>query len=232
MLGRVAKHFPLKMSAKSFSREHDSESRQTMGTKSPFCRQRASHKVLFRGIGCLSSCPEPLPPAGGSPQPASITSRRTLWSNNTHLGSWNYMLWTIENKTPGPHRASERRAGISGLGVTDGGALAGSVVPAPESDQGSWLPCFPQELASSVTPSLTKKSSLPKIPHAAGKRKKGQNDVGVCVINHLVHKNCLITGKIWKSTYYSEQRAPRGVCEGEHASELCRPTRPQLAPVA
>lgn len=64
---------------------------------------------------------------------------------------------------------------------------------------------FPRELASGATPSLTEKSSLPKIPHAAGKREKGQNDVGVHVINHLVHKNCLITGKIWKSIYCSEQ---------------------------
>lgn len=99
----------------------------------------------------------------------------------------------------------------------------GCAVPALEGDRGSWLPCFPRELASSVTPSLTKKSSLPKIPHAAGKRKKGQNDVGVRVINHLVHKNCLITGNIWKSVYYSEQLAPRAVHEGEHTSELRRP---------
>lgn len=65
-----------------------------------------------------------------------------------------------------------------------------------------------------MTPSFTRKSSLPKIPHAAGKRKKGQSDVGVHVINHLVHKNCLITGKIWKSTYYSEQRTFGAVQEG------------------
>lgn len=90
----------------------------------------------------------------------------------------------------------------------------GSVLPAPEGDQGSWVPCLPRELASSVTLSLTRKSSLPKIPHAAGKWKKGQNDVGVRVINHLVHKNCLITGKIWKSIYYSEQLTPRAVYEG------------------
>lgn len=64
-----------------------------------------------------------------------------------------------------------------------------------------------------VTPSFTRKSSLSKIPHAAGKRKKGQNDVGVRVINHLVHKNCLITGKMWKSTYYSEQQTLRAVQE-------------------
>lgn len=52
--------------------------------------------------------------------------------------------------------------------------------------------------------------SLPKIPHAAGKRKKGQNGVGVRAINHLVHKNCLITGEIWKSIYYSSERLTLG----------------------
>lgn len=90
----------------------------------------------------------------------------------------------------------------------------GSVVPAPEGNRGGWLPCFPRVLTSRMTPSFTRKSSLPKIPHAAGKRKKGQSYVGVHVINHLVHKNCLITGKIWKSTYYSEQRTFGAVQEG------------------
>lgn len=91
---------------------------------------------------------------------------------------------------------------------------------------------FPRELVSNVTPSLTEKSSLPKISHAAGKRKKGQNDVGVRVINHLVHKNCLITGKIRKSIHYSEQLTPRAVHEGEQTSELGRPNRPWFPPAA
>lgn len=124
------------------------------------------------------------------------------------------MLWTTENKTPGPPRVAERRTGISSLGIPDWGPWVGAMVPPRSRGQpGGRLPRFPLAPTSRVTPSFTRKSSLPKIPHAAGKCKKGQNDVGVRVINHLVHKNCLITGKMWKSTYYSERRTLRA-CAG------------------
>lgn len=83
-----------------------------------------------------------------------------------------------------------------------------------------------------MTPSLTRKSSLPKIPHAAGKREKGQNDVGMRVINHLVHKNCLITGKIWKSIYYSQQLTLGAVDEGSTARGCGEPPDLSTAPVA
>lgn len=139
------------------------------------------------------------------------------------------MLWT---KTPGPQRVAERRTGISSLGIPDWGPWVGAMVPPRSWGQpGGWLPRFPLA-PMRVTPSFTRKSSLSKIPHAAGKRKKGQNDVGVRVINHLVHKNCLITGKMWKSTYYSEQQTLRAVqewgggcvsgCWELHASSSCR----------
>lgn len=102
--------------------------------------------------------------------------------------------------------------------------------PAPKGDQGGWQPCFPGELASSVTPSLTKKSSLPKIPQAAGKRKKGQHEVGVRGLNQLVHKNCLITGMMRKSLLL-RAADPRGWVAEKHASELLTRSRPQ-APAA
>ena len=90
--------------------------------------------------------------------------------------------------------------------------------PLSRGQPGGRLPRFPLAPMSRVTPSFTRKSSLPKIPHAAGKCKKGQNDAGVRGINHLVHKNCLITGKMWKSTYYSEWRTLRACAESGGAS--------------
>lgn len=130
------------------------------------------------------------------------------------------------NKTLGPHRASER-TGISGLGITDQGALVGSAGPAPKGDQGGWPLCFPRELASSVTPSLSKKSSPPEMPRAAGKREKGQHGGGARGLNHqLVHKNCLITGTMRKSMCYSERptlgaaRQGRAHRSGSHPADL------------
>lgn len=72
--------------------------------------------------------------------------------------------------------------------------------------------------------------SLPKIPHAAGKWKKGQSGVGVRGVSHLVHRNCLITEKILKSAEYSSKWLTLKAGDSQAISEQAKLIRAQVDP--
>lgn len=219
------------MLAKSLSREHSCEPWEMMETKGLFLGDEcAGSKILVLGrTGYYIPAQQHLPASWFiSPRVQNHPLQEgamVLWCppQPSELQAVNY--W---KQNPGTVQGTWEKDRHFRAGNHRLGRPVGSAVPALEGNQGGWLPRFSQELVSSVTPSLTKKSSFPKISHAAGKRKKGQNDVGVHDINLLVHKNCLITGKIRKSIYYSEQLTPGAVYEGKHISQLFRPIRPQV----
>lgn len=72
--------------------------------------------------------------------------------------------------------------------------------------------------------------SLPQTPHAAGKWGKGQSSVGVRAVSHLVHKNCLITGKILKLGDHSLEWLALKAGDGRAISEQAKLIRAQAAP--
>lgn len=143
-----------------------------MGTKSPFLDPRTRFFSF-----CLQAQGRLRPGWGGVPSPEP-SSQGGYCGSMTPTSALRITCCELLKTKPRDH-TGQPREGLAFLGwELQIRRLGGSAVPAPEGEQASWLPCFPGELASCVTPSLTKKSSLPKISRAAGKWKKGQNGIG------------------------------------------------------